>query len=67
MGRETLLLSMKRFDDGRWMGVISRGGHPVLQPELECEVLDAQWFLEKEEVEAWFAEMEIARPWDHRH
>lgn len=66
-----LLCSMKEFQPWEkpgkpWMAVISKGGHPVINPDEECIVLDAHEFDTKDECTAWFAKMQIERPWEKR-
>lgn len=63
---DRILLSIKDMDDGRWMGVVSCGGHPVLEPDIPCIVLDVIVMDTSKECEDWFAEALLTRPWERR-
>ena len=69
---ETIMLSVKELpneelSDKPWVAVITRGGHPVLNPNLECEVLDVNRFSSQEEANMWFQEILVTRPWMKRN
>jgi len=65
---ERLLLSVKRDVPtfGKWMAVITCGGHPQFDPDQPCVVLDANVFDTPEECNEWFRRMQIERPWETR-
>lgn len=53
---------------GRRLAVISRGGHPKLRPDQECELLTVEvvsgWT--EPQIMDWFHEQEKDAPWETR-
>ncbi len=53
--------------EGRWMGVVTSGGHPVAEPDAVCVVLSVEVADTVEELHRWFDTVQITQPWRPRN
>ena len=53
--------------EGRLMGVVTSGGHPTVEPDQVCIVLDCEVADTQQELLDWFDTVQVTQPWRRRN
>ena len=61
-----LKLTVGRDSQGRMLAIISTGGHPQINPEVQTTILTVEIVKNMKEAKAWFKQQSLERPWETR-